>query len=47
MLTLVLYYLLSLHLMSKYFKSAALVFQVACGVQLFNNHVAEFTWVIV
>jgi inner membrane protease subunit 1 len=32
--------------MSKYFKSAALVFQVACGVQLFNNYVAEFTWVI-
>lgn len=31
--------------MSNYFKSAALVLQVACGVQLFNNYVAEFTWV--
>ncbi|KAF8938589.1 hypothetical protein BGZ47_008516 [Haplosporangium gracile] len=30
--------------MSQYFKSAALVLQVACGVQLFNNYVAEFTW---
>ncbi|KAF8981898.1 hypothetical protein BGZ46_002139 [Entomortierella lignicola] len=30
--------------MSRYFKSTALVLQVAFGVQLFNENVAEFTW---
>ncbi|KAG0303450.1 hypothetical protein BGZ98_006641 [Dissophora globulifera] len=30
--------------MSQYLKSAALVLQVACGIQLFKEYVAEFTW---
>lgn len=31
--------------MSRYLKGAAIVVQVACGVQLFKENIAEFTWV--
>ncbi|KAG0025749.1 IMP1 inner mitochondrial membrane peptidase-like [Podila clonocystis] len=30
--------------MSRYLKGAAIVIQVACGVQLFKENIAEFTW---